>query len=198
MKTFAQCPKFVAVTRLSRHLRHPLRLLALTAMLAISATVLQSAHAAPGAYAGGHGGGHGGSHGASFGGGQGMGSPRQMDRMLDSVDATPEQRAQIKQIVASAREAGRALRAQGQALRDQSAALFAQPNVDARAAEALRQQMLAQHDQASQRRMQTMLDISRVLSPEQRQKLAERMKQRGAMMERHRGERKALDGAQPR
>jgi Spy/CpxP family protein refolding chaperone len=127
-----------------------------------------------------------------------MGSPRQMDRMLDSVDATPEQRAQIKQIVASAREAGRALRAQGQALRDQSAALFAQPDVDARAAEALRQQMLAQHDQASQRRMQTMLDISRVLSPEQRQKLAERMKQRGAMMERHRGERKALDGAQPR
>ena len=194
MKTFAQCPKFVAVTRLSRDLRHPLRLLALTAVLAISATALQSAHAAPGAYAGGH----GGSHGASFGGGQGMGSPRQMDRMLDSVDATPEQRAQIKQIVASAREAGRALRAQGQALRDQSAALFAQPNVDARAAEALRQQMLAQHDQASQRRMQTMLDISRVLSPEQRQKLAERMKQRGAMMERHRGERKALDGAQPR
>jgi len=194
MKTCAQFPKSVAVTRLSRDLRHPLRLLALTAMLAISATALQSAHAAPGAYAGGH----GGSHGASFGGGQGMGSPRQMDRMLDSVDATPEQRAQIKQIVASAREAGRALRAQGQALRDQSAALFAQPNVDARAAEALRQQMLAQHDQASQRRMQTMLDISRVLSPEQRQKLAERMKQRGAMMERHRGERKALDGAQPR
>ncbi len=194
MKTFAQCPKFVAVTRLSRHLRHPLRLLALTAMLAISATVLQSAHAAPGAYAGGHGGGHG----ASFGGGQGTASPRHLERMLDSADATPDQRAQIKQIVASAREAGRALRAQGQALRDQSAALFAQPNVDARAAEALRQQMLAQHDQASQRRMQTMLDISRVLSPEQRQKLAERMKQRGAMMERHRGERKALDGAQPR
>ena len=197
MKTCAQFPKSVAVTRLSRDLRHPLRLLALTAVLAISVTALQSAHAAPGAYAGGHRGGHGGSHGASFGG-EGMASPRQMDRMLDSVDATPEQRAQIKQIVASAREAGRALRAQGQALRDQSAALFAQPDVDARAAEALRQQMLAQHDQASQRRMQTMLDISRVLSPEQRQKLAERMKQRGAMMERHRGERKALDGAQPR
>ena len=59
--------------------------------------------------------------------------------------------------------------------------------------ESLRQQMLALHDQASKRRMQAMVDASQVLTPEQRVKLAERMKQRGEMMrermERRQGER---------
>ena len=77
-------------------------------------------------------------------------------------------------------------------------ALFTQPTVDARAAEALRQQMLAQHDQASQRMLQTMLDVSRVLTPEQRKTLSDRMQQRRSMMERHRHERQSLDGAKPR
>ena len=56
------------------------------------------------------------------------------------------------------------------------------PNVDAGAAEALRQQMLAQHDQASKRVLQAMLDVSKVLTPEQRAQLGERMKRRAAMM----------------
>jgi Spy/CpxP family protein refolding chaperone len=117
-----------------------------------------------------------------------------MDRMLDSVDATAEQRARIKQITEAGRADMKAQREQGQSLREQSAALFAQPNIDARAAEALRQQMLAQQDQASKRRLQTMLDVSRVLTPEQRQKLANKMQQRRAMKERHQGERQALEG----
>ena len=70
-------------------------------------------------------------------------------------------------------------------------ALFAQPTVDARAAETLRQQMLAQHDQVSKRALQAMLDVSRVLTAEQRKALADRMAQRKAMMERHRAEREA-------
>ena len=87
----------------------------------------------------------------------------------------PSSAAQIQ-----ADRAGRAadLQAQreaGRALREQARQLFAQPTVDARAAEALRQQMLAQHDQASKRMLQAMLDISRVLTPEQRKQMAERM-----------------------
>jgi protein CpxP len=62
--------------------------------------------------------------------------------------------------------------------------LFTQPTVDARAVETLRQQMLAQHDQASKRMMQAMLDGSRVLTPEQRAKMADMAGQRRAMMER--------------
>jgi Spy/CpxP family protein refolding chaperone len=77
-------------------------------------------------------------------------------------------------------------------------ALFTQPTVDANAAESLRQQMLARHDAASKRMMQAMLDVSRVLTPEQRQQLAQHMKQRRDMMERHMKERRQLDGAAPR
>jgi len=43
--------------------------------------------------------------------------------------------------------------------------------------------MLAQHDQASKRVLQAMLDASKVLTPEQRAKLGERMKQRRAAMQ---------------
>jgi periplasmic protein CpxP/Spy len=46
--------------------------------------------------------------------------------------------------------------------------------------------------------MQTLLDISRVLTPAQRQKIAQRMTQRRVMMERHRGERETLERATPR
>ncbi len=185
MKTFSTPSAAPGRQRAARAPWAPhLRLLALTTLLALGASALQVAQAAPGDHRGG-------------GGGPGwmMDSPRHLDRLLDRVDATAEQRAQIRQITERAREAGRAQHEQMRSLRDQSAALFAQPTVDARAAETLRQQMLAQHDQASKRQLQTMLDISRVLTPEQRQKIAERMKQGRAMMERHRSEREALEGA---
>jgi Spy/CpxP family protein refolding chaperone len=41
---------------------------------------------------------------------------------------------------------------------------------------------------------QAMLDASRVLTPQQRQMLAERIARRQEMLERHRQERRALDG----
>jgi Spy/CpxP family protein refolding chaperone len=40
-----------------------------------------------------------------------------------------------------------------------------------------------------------MVDAARVLTPEQRRQLAERMAQRRSMMERHERERRALDAA---
>lgn len=109
-----------------------------------------------------------------------------MSRMLDDVKASPGQRAQIEQITQSARADLKARREAGRTLHEQSLQLFAQPAVDAAAAEVLRQQMLAQHDRASQRTLQAMLEISRVLTPEQRQlitqKMAAQMKQRGENM----------------
>lgn len=118
---------------------------------------------------------------------------RMVERMLDGVNASDEQRAQIRQIM---RDAGTDLKAQresARALREQALALFTQPDVDANAAEALRQQMMAQHDQRSRRMMQAMLDAGRVLSPEQRAQLGERMKQRRELRERHHRERGQLD-----
>lgn len=145
-----------------------------------------------GAHTGTHGGGHGHEGRGPMSGGPG-GVQMLSERALDRVNATPEQRAQIRQIMQTARNDLKAQREAGRGLREESLKLFAQPAVDARAAETLRQQMSAQHDQASKRMLQAMLDASRVLTPEQRKQLADGMKQRRDMMERHQRERRAAD-----
>jgi Spy/CpxP family protein refolding chaperone len=102
--------------------------------------------------------------------------------MLDGLNATDAQRAQVKQIAQAAASDLKGQREAGRALREKSLELFSAPTVDAAAAESVRQQMLAQHDTASRRMLQAMLDISRVLTPEQRAKIGEQMKQRSEMM----------------
>jgi len=127
-----------------------------------------------------------------------MGMPmqaRMVERMLDSVNATADQRAQIKQITERAAGDMKAQHQAGRALHEQGAKLFTQPTIDAGAAEALRQQMMQLHDQASRRMLQTMLDIGKVLTPEQRQQLTDRMATRRDMMQRHMQERQSLDVA---
>jgi periplasmic protein CpxP/Spy len=155
-------------------------------LVAVLGTVTLSAWAMPG---GGHGGGPG--MGMMMGG-------RGLERMLDSVNASTEQRSQIKAIADKAMADLKAQRDAGKGTRDQFMALFTQPTVDANAAEALRAQKMQQADQASRRVMQAMLEVSRVLTPEQRKQLAERMQQRRTMMERHMNERRALDGGTTR
>ena len=158
-----------------------LRLFVATAVIALAAGLSQAVLAAP------HDG-HGGPGGRN-GPGMGLFDARHAERLLDAVNATPDQRAQVQQILQAAKADMAAQRDASRKLHQQSQAVFAQPTVDARAAEALRVQMLAQHDQASKRTLQLMLDVSRVLTPEQRKTLSERMTQRRAMMERHRTER---------
>ena len=60
---------------------------------------------------------------------------------------------------------------------------FTAPTVDAGAVEQVRQQMLQQHDQMSRRVTKAMLDVTQVLTPEQRARLGERMRDRQARME---------------
>ena len=156
------------------------RLLLAGLVVAIAGTFAVTVQAFPG---------HGprGGHAAMGMGGMPM-MGKHLDRMLDAVNATEAQRTQIRQIATAAAADLQAQREAGRALRQQSMALFTQPTVDANAAEALRQQMLARHDQASRRSLQAMLDISRVLTPEQRQQLAQRMQQRQEQMQRHQRE----------
>lgn len=116
-----------------------------------------------------------------------MGGGMLHERALDAVNASAEQRTQIRQIVDAAQADMRTLREQSRPLHDQARQLFTQPTVDARAAEALRQQWMAQREQASKRMLQALLDASRVLTPEQRAKLAELAAQRRGMMEHRRG-----------
>lgn len=119
-------------------------------------------------------------------GGGMMGNPermgRMMDHMLDGLNATDAQRSQIKQIAQAAATDMKAQRESNRALHEKAMQVFAAPSVDAAAAEQVRQQMLVQHDQMSKRTLQAMLDASKVLTPEQRATLAERMKQRSATM----------------
>lgn len=135
----------------------------------------------------------GGHHGPMAGPDGAMGPMRFGERLLDRVKATPEQRTQIRSIMDAARKDLQAQRDAGRALRQQQLQLFAQPNVDANAAEALRQKQLAQHDQASKRMLQAMIDASRVLTPEQRAQIASDFQKRRDMMERHQRERRTLE-----
>jgi protein CpxP len=108
---------------------------------------------------------------------------RHVDHMLDGLNASDAQRTQIKQIAQAAAADLKAQHEAGKALRERGLQIFAAPAVDANAAESVRQQIEAQHDQASRRVLQAMLDVSRVLTPEQRAKIAERVKQHQAMMQ---------------
>ncbi len=125
--------------------------------------------------------------------GPGMaGGPMLYDRMLDAVGASADQKARVHEILGRSHDEARAQHDSARALRQQMMALLAAPQVDAAAAENLRQQLLARHDAASRRHLQAMLDVSAVLTPEQRQKLAERAQTRREMMERHQRERQSV------
>lgn len=155
-------------------------------LVAVLGTLTLSAWAQPG--------GHGGRHGMHGGGMGMMMSGRGLDRMLDSVNATAEQRTQVKQIAERAMADMKAQRETGRATREQMMNLFTQPTVDANAVEALRQQSMQRHDQASRRMTEAMVEISRVLTAEQRKQLAERATKRHEMMQRHLQERRSLEG----
>lgn len=174
------------------------RLVATGLFAAVLGTVTLSTFAQPGGY--GHGGMHGGGAGMMHGGGPGMGmmgGGRGMDRMLDTVNASAEQRSQIKGIFDAARTDMQAQRESGRALRQQMMTLFTQPVVDANAVEALRQQGMQRHDAASRRMTQAMVEASRVLSPEQRKQFADLAAKRSDSMERHQHERRGQQGNTP-
>jgi Spy/CpxP family protein refolding chaperone len=101
--------------------------------------------------------------------------------MLAEVNATPEQERRIADILAATANELRPLRRQHVEARRRAMELLSQPAVDRQALEALRAQELAAAEQASRRMTQAMVDAAEVLSPEQRAKLAERMRQRFGM-----------------
>ena len=122
-------------------------------------------------------------------GGPGMmgGSPermgRMLDRMLDGINATDVQRAQVKQIMA---QAAADLKGQAQAARElrmRGMQVLTAPTVDANAAEQVRLQTMQLHDQMSRRMTQAMVAAASVLTPEQRVAIGKRMQDFHARME---------------
>jgi protein CpxP len=115
------------------------------------------------------------------------------ERALDRVQATPEQKSRIRDIMTAARRDVQAQQADGRSLRDERMQLFSQPEIDAKAVENLRAQAMARRDAASKRMTQAMVEAGQVLTPVQRQQLAQHSDQRREMMRRHREERRALE-----
>jgi protein CpxP len=111
-----------------------------------------------------------------------------IEHLLDLVSATDSQRSQIDAIFKAARQDLSGQREAGMKLHQQMATLYTATNVDAAAIEAVRVQISAQHESASKRLSQASIDAARVLTPEQRAKIAEVMKKRQARMaSRHAG-----------
>ncbi len=132
---------------------------------------------------GGHAWAHGGHHGHDRGA---MTDPAKMDeriesmvkRMLSRVDATDEQRTKVAAIAKQAGADLRGLREKQRSLRAKGLELLGAPTVDRAAIEGLRAEQMKLADEASKRVALALADTADVLTPEQRAKLAQAMKER--------------------
>jgi Spy/CpxP family protein refolding chaperone len=105
-----------------------------------------------------------------------------LEHMLDLVNATDAQRSQIEAIFKAAQQDLAGQRDASRKLHEQMATLYTATNIDAVAIESVRAQLSAQHEAASKRLSQASIDAARVLTPEQRAKIADVMKKRQARM----------------
>ncbi|MCE9660979.1 MAG: Spy/CpxP family protein refolding chaperone [Burkholderiales bacterium] len=168
---------------------HRVRMVMVGMVLTLLAAIGFSAWAQPAPPAGmdgGHGM-HGMHHGGMGGPGMMLGSPERMgkmvDHMLDGLNASDAQRAQIKQIVAQASADLKGQAAAARDLRQRGMQVFTAPAVDANAAEQIRLQTMQLTDQMSRRMTQAMVAVASALTPEQRAKIGEHLKDRQARME---------------
>lgn len=133
-------------------------------------------------------------HGMPKAGGERMGHHGMMgmpapyvERMLEHAQATPEQKAAIRTVLERHRAQHRSLHEQGRALHQEALGLWAQPTLDEKAADRLRIRMNAHHQQMSAANMAMMLEVGRILTPEQRAQMAEQLRERHGKMSRAHG-----------
>lgn len=110
---------------------------------------------------------------------------RMVKRFADGVDATPEQKQRLTVIAQDLARDMAPQREKQRALRQRSVDLLAAPVIDRAAIEAARAEQQALMDAGSRRFTQALADAAEVLTPEQRVKMAERMRafgeRRGAL-----------------
>jgi len=98
--------------------------------------------------------------------------------VLDEVDATPEQKAQVKDIVAAATKDLQALHQQNGGIHKELHEIFTAPTIDRAKLESVRAAHMQALDTASKRCATALADAAEVLTPEQRQQLGEKMAKR--------------------
>lgn len=99
-----------------------------------------------------------------------------IDHVVEWLDGTQAQKAQIKQILDAAIPDLLALRDEDRALRDEIQKELAAPDVNPAALESLRGRALKMVDDASARVLRALTDVAQVLTPEQRQKAVSKWK----------------------
>ena len=98
--------------------------------------------------------------------------------VLDEVDATPEQKAQVKDIVAAATKDLEALHQQNGGIHKELHEIFTAPEIDRAKLESVRAEHMQALDAASKRCATALADAAEVLTPEQRKSLGEKMAKR--------------------
>ncbi len=110
---------------------------------------------------------------------------KMVGRMLSRVDATEAQKKKVADIVKTALGDMKAIRDRHRDGRRATAELLSRPTIDRNALEVLRAEQIRLADEASKRMSAALADAAEVLTPEQRAKLAERMKSRMEGRHRH-------------
>lgn len=115
--------------------------------------------------------------------GQGMGgrmgaefAQYRLERMLERVEATPDQTQKVKTIFEAARDDILPLTEGFRSARQEAVQILTAPAIDRAAAETLRAGRVAAMDAVSKRLTTAVLDVAEVLTPEQRAEVADEIR----------------------
>lgn len=98
---------------------------------------------------------------------------KRVDRMLERVDATDDQKVRIKNALARTKPELTALAAERTKLREAAHKALAAPTVDANEVERLRRETMQLAERGSTLISRTLVEVAQVLNPEQRKELLE-------------------------
>ena len=115
-------------------------------------------------------------HGMGFGPGFGG---HHLERMLEEIDATPEQEDKLEAIMDKLHDDVRPIMRGFRDTRDDVAKLLGAATIDREAAEKLRAERVTAVDEASRKLTTALLDAAEVLTAEQRAELVEHFEDRG-------------------
>ena len=101
------------------------------------------------------------------------------ERMLEEIDATPEQEEKLEAIMDKLHDDVRPIMRGFRDTRDDVAKLLGAATIDREAAEKLRAERIAAADEASRKLTTALLDAAEVLTAEQRAELLEHFEDRG-------------------
>ena len=102
-----------------------------------------------------------------------------LDQMLTEAGASDEQKSKLKAIVTTTIDEVRPDREARKAMRDEIIKLIEAPTIDRNAIEALRAKQMAQFEERSKAIAKAVADAAEVLTPDQRKKLVEEMREFG-------------------